>query len=243
MWSRMYRELNSLIAFSGVHDLLWLRVIPHAMTRIINYKPRTAFSLSAQARARKGESHSLFGLKCRDFHNRTPPDRTHTKHRRSLLAELRGRRVHAACIRSSLRSRLGERCACGSAASCAWCGRVESWAFDRLLFGVVLHCTDCFSVEFFSSKDQHKSNVWLWFIWSVDHSGRCGCQGSRNVDPAPRRTAMKKKKFCFSVLLEVLELNSIPYVNGTFFVKLRQIDGGDFGNESKRYAGFLLPCK
>ena len=45
---------------------------------------------------------------------------------------------------------------------------------------------------------------------------------------------MKKKKFCFSVKLDILELNSVPYVNGTFFAKLRQIDGGTFCNESKR---------
>ncbi|XP_065191774.1 EEIG family member 2-like [Sycon ciliatum] len=45
---------------------------------------------------------------------------------------------------------------------------------------------------------------------------------------------MKKKKFRFNVKLDLLELCSVPFVSGSFFAKMRLIDGGDFCNESKR---------
>ena len=40
---------------------------------------------------------------------------------------------------------------------------------------------------------------------------------------------MGKKKYEFSVSLDVKELTEVPYGNGVFFAKLRLLDGGGGG--------------
>ena len=45
---------------------------------------------------------------------------------------------------------------------------------------------------------------------------------------------MKKKKFKFNVNFELVELSSIPFVNGVLFSKVRLLDGGKFDQLSPR---------
>lgn len=45
---------------------------------------------------------------------------------------------------------------------------------------------------------------------------------------------MKKKKYRFGIQLELIDLTSVPYVSGSFFTKLRLVDGGDFECVSSR---------
>ena len=44
----------------------------------------------------------------------------------------------------------------------------------------------------------------------------------------------KKKKFKFKVLLELVELSSVPFVTGILFAKVRLHDGGNYVNFSDR---------
>ena len=54
---------------------------------------------------------------------------------------------------------------------------------------------------------------------------------------------MKKKKFKFSVNFELVELSSIPFVNGILFGKVRLLDGGKFEQISPRLVGFYGPLR
>lgn len=45
---------------------------------------------------------------------------------------------------------------------------------------------------------------------------------------------MKKKKYKFSVEVELEELTAVPFVNAVLFAKLRLLDGGSFVDHSTR---------
>ena len=45
---------------------------------------------------------------------------------------------------------------------------------------------------------------------------------------------MKKKKYKFKVTFELVELSSIPLVNGVLFSKVRLLEGGNFAQLSSR---------
>lgn len=51
---------------------------------------------------------------------------------------------------------------------------------------------------------------------------------------------MKKKKYKFSVEVDLEELTAVPFVNAVLFAKLRLLDGGSFVDHSTRYANFIL---
>jgi len=46
---------------------------------------------------------------------------------------------------------------------------------------------------------------------------------------------MRKKKFRFLVKLKLEELDSVPFVNGLIFVKIRLLQGGSFTQLSSRF--------
>lgn len=50
---------------------------------------------------------------------------------------------------------------------------------------------------------------------------------------------MKKKKYKFSVEVDLEELTAVPFVNAVLFAKLRLLDGGSFVDHSTRYVNFF----
>lgn len=54
---------------------------------------------------------------------------------------------------------------------------------------------------------------------------------------------MKKKKYKFSVEVDLEELTAVPFVNAVLFAKLRLLDGGSFVDHSTRYVDFSLYLK
>lgn len=51
---------------------------------------------------------------------------------------------------------------------------------------------------------------------------------------------MKKKKYKFSVEVDLEELTAVPFVNAVLFAKLRLLDGGSFVDHSTRYFPFIV---
>lgn len=49
---------------------------------------------------------------------------------------------------------------------------------------------------------------------------------------------MKKKKYKFSVEVDLEELTAVPFVNAVLFAKLRLLDGGSFVDHSTRSVHF-----
>lgn len=51
---------------------------------------------------------------------------------------------------------------------------------------------------------------------------------------------MKKRKYKFSVTLNVEELSSVPVLNSVLFVKCRLLEGGTFADVTDRYVFYLF---
>ena len=51
---------------------------------------------------------------------------------------------------------------------------------------------------------------------------------------------MKKRKYKFSVTLNVEELSSVPFLNSVLFVKCRLLEGGTFADVTDRYVFYLF---
>lgn len=71
-----------------------------------------------------------------------------------------------------------------------------------------------------------------------------GCPGTRTLSAAEYKVRcrglsemafmMKKKKYKFSVEVDLEELTAVPFVNAVLFAKLRLLDGGSFVDHSTR---------
>lgn len=57
--------------------------------------------------------------------------------------------------------------------------------------------------------------------------------------PGEMAFMMKKKKYKFSVEVDLEELTAVPFVSAVLFAKLRLLDGGSFVDHSTRQVEFI----